>query len=350
MKIAIHQNHEIFNHSTSWDTEWINYCKDCRLEYGVVNCFDNNILKTLLNYDALLWHFSHYSLQEMLFARTILNSAKNLGLKVFPDFDTVWHFDDKIAETYLLKSINAPIPETWTFFTSKSALEFFDNECKFPVVAKLRCGSGSSNVKLLNNKNDAVSYTKKMFKDGYKSAPSILYKAKSNIKSSKDWKTMVNRFKRIPDFIESIRKAKKFPNEKGYVFIQEFIPNDGYDLKVVVVGDKLSFLARDVRKGDFRASGGGSINYDKTLITDEIKNISFGLSDKLGFQSMGYDFVVDKRDNTGKIVEVSYGFSHTAQMDLCGYWDKKGLWHDEPLNAPVEILKNIIEEIQKAQC
>jgi len=344
MRIAIHQNHDIFDHSTSWDKTWIEYCVEENLDYGIVNCFEINILEKLRDYDVLLWHFNNYSLQEMLFARSILYSAKNMGLRVFPDVNTAWHFDDKVAETYLLNSVKAPIPKTWLYFTYQSAKEFFLNDCKFPVVAKLRCGSGSSNVKLLENKNEALGYAKKMFNNGYKTAPSILYKTRSNIKSSRNWETFVKRFKRIPDFIMTLKNARKFPNEKGYVFLQEFIPNDGYDLKVVVIGDKLSFLARDIRKGDFRASGGGSIKYDKSLINQDIRKSAFDLSEKLGFQCMGYDFVIDKRDNSGKIVEISYGFSHTAQIESGGYWDREDIWHDEPLNAPVEIISNIIKE------
>jgi len=326
-----------------WDKVWIEYCKENTIDYEVVNCFDNNILEVLKEFDLLLWHFSHYSLQEMLFARTILSSAKNIGLGVFPDFNTSWHFDDKIAETYLLSSINAPTPKSWIFYTYKSAVDFFENFNDYPIVAKLRCGSGSSNVKLIKDKYHAKKYTKKMFKNGYKAAPSIVFKAKSNIKSSADIKTIVNRFKRIPDFIQSLTSAKLLPNEKGYVFLQEFVPNDGYDLKVVVVGDKLSFLARDVRKGDFRASGGGTIKYDHNLITKEIRDAAFRISRELKFQSMGYDFVIDNRNNAPKIVEISYGFSHVAQIGLGGYWKESGEWIDEPLNAPVEILKNLVE-------
>ncbi|MBN2851111.1 MAG: hypothetical protein JXQ23_00085 [Clostridia bacterium] len=344
MKIAIHQNHDVFNHSTSWDNEWISYCIKNKIEYSVVNCFDNDILKILKNFDVLLWHFNNYSLQEMQYARSILYSASEIGLRVFPDFNTSWHFDDKVAETLLLKSIEAPIPKTWTFFTYSSAIEFFKNRCNFPVVVKLKCGSGSNNVKLLNNENQAKLYAKKMFRNGLKSSPSLLFKVKSNIQSSKNWSTLIRRFYRIPDFIETFRNANKFSKEKGYVYIQEFIPNNGYDLKVVVVGEKLSFLAREVRKGDFRASGGGSINYNKEYLTEEIRKISFELSEKLGFQSMGYDFVIDKRDNCPKIVEISYGFSFTAQMELGGHWDKEGIWREESFNAPDEILKNLIEK------
>lgn len=344
MKIAIHQNSDIFDHSTMWDKVWIEYCRDNRIDYEVVNCFDNNILEILKRFDVLLWHFSHYSLQEMMFARTILNSAKKIGLRVFPDFSTSWHFDDKIAETYLLNTIKAPIPKSWVFYSKNSAFDFFQSFSDYPLVAKLKCGSGSSNVKLIKDKYHAKKYIRKMFKKGYKTAPSIVFKAKSNIMSSADMKTIINRFKRIPDFIQSFTSAKLLPNEKGYVFFQEFVPNDGYDLKVIVVGDKLSFLARDVRKGDFRASGGGTIKYNHKLITMEIRNTAFRISRELKFQCMSYDFVIDNRNNTPRIVEISYGFSHIAQIGLGGYWKESGEWIDEPLNAPTEILQNLVEE------
>lgn len=347
MKIAIHQNHDIFAHSTLWNQEWIQYCENNDIDYAIVNCFDNNILEELKDFDMLLWHFSHYSLQEMLFARTILDSAKRIGLKVFPDFNTAWHFDDKVAETYLLKTVNAPIPKSWMFYTKESTISFLNNRCTYPVVAKLKSGSGSSNVKLLKNKGMAIKYTSKMFRDGFKTAPNILFKTKSNIKSSNNLQTFIKRAKRIPDFIQSLSKSRQLPNEKGYVFLQEFIPNDGYDLKVVIVGEKASFLARDVRTGDFRASGGGTIRYDKKYITQEVLDIAFKISNTLKFQCMGYDFVIDNRNQEPKIVEISYGFSHTAQMELGGYWTSQGKWVEEPLNAPAEIIRNLIEEYKK---
>lgn len=342
MKIAIHQNHEIFHHSTMWDNEWISYCKESGLDFEVVNCFENDILEKLKKFDVLLWHFSNYSLQEMMYARTILNSASKIGLKVFPDFETAWHFDDKVAETYLLNTINAPMPESYMFYNYKTAKDFLESKSIYPIIAKLRSGSGSNNVTKLNNSREGIKYAKKMFTKGLKASPSILFKTKSNLKSSKDWDAIKSRIKRIPDFIESVRKTRAFPREQGYVYLQSYIPNNGFDLKVVVVGNKLSFLSRNIRKGDFRASGGGSIEYNKDLITKEVRRISFEISNKLNFQCMGYDFVIDKKTQEPKIIEISYGFSHKAQMDLGGYWDKDDNWYNEPLNAPVEIIKNLL--------
>jgi len=110
----------------------------------------------------------------------------------------------------------------------------------------------------------------------------------------------------------------------------------------VVIGDKLSFIARNVRKGDFRASGGGDLFFDKSLVSRDILESAFKTNDKLGFQCMGYDYVVDKRTGIGKIVEISYGFSHTALLQAGGYWDRAYVWHDEPLNAPCETIENLI--------
>ena len=60
----------------------------------------------------------------MLVARNVLYSAKVMGLKVFPDFNEAWHFDDKIAESYLLESVNASIPTWHVFFNMGEAIKW----------------------------------------------------------------------------------------------------------------------------------------------------------------------------------------------------------------------------------
>ena len=77
---------------------------------------------------------------------------------------------------------------------------------------------------------------------------------------------------------------------------------------------KSVFLSRDVRKNDFRASGGGTIVYDKTRINDDILKSAFKFSDLLGFQCMGFDYVIDKKTNEGKIIEMCFGFNHEATI------------------------------------
>lgn len=340
MKIAIHQNKKVFNHSTSWDNEWIKYCKETGLEYCVIDAFRTDLINYLKDnkIDVLLWHYSHYSYKEMLFARNILSAVSKIGLQVFPNAESGWHFDDKVAQSYLLDSIGAPIPKYWVFYEKSNALEFL-REVNYPLVLKLKGGSGSSNVKLINNYKVGKKWVEQLHGSGVNSSPNLVFKAKSNVSSTKNMKTFISRIKRIPDFIESLTSANDFPKEKGYIYFQEFIENENYDLKVVVVNNKLSFLNRPTRKNDFRASGGGSIEYNMDLITEEIRQICFDVCEELNFSCMGFDFVIDKYTKKPYIVEISYGFSHQAQIDFGGYWRKNGEFVKEPLNAPAEVLK-----------
>src|SRR5690606_1014108 len=109
-----------------------------------------------------------------------------------------WHFDDKLAETYLLESVNAPIPKSFYYYDGKSLQNAINhNVVSFPIIAKLRNGSGSHNVKMLKKAEELQDYGRKMFTSGLNSAPSLMYKASSNIKSSKSLRTFINRAKRI---------------------------------------------------------------------------------------------------------------------------------------------------------
>ena len=343
MRIAIVYTKGSVMHSTSWVKPWTDYCEEKGIEYDHVNLWEENAVDILKNFDAVLWHFGLYNLRAMTFARSILYTAKMMGLKVFPDFNESWHFDDKVAEMYALKAVGAPIPDSSVYY-SYSSLEKDVNSGKiaFPIVAKLRTGSGSHNVKLIKTGRDLLSYGRTMLKgEGFKAAPSLIYKASSNIRSSHNWGDFINKFHRIPEFLRTLKGAKQFPREKGYVYLQEFIPNEGYDMKVVVVGNKCSGLIRPVRSHDFRASGSGEVYFDKKYFTPEIIRSAFETTDKLGMQCIGYDYVVNKDTGEGKIIEMSYGFAHAAVMASNGYFDRDCVWHEEPLNAPAEIIKNM---------
>ena len=342
MKVLIHQSSGP-QHSTIWNNPWEEYLKENSIPYDKVDLFAVDAIETLKNYNVLLWHFGQYGWTDMMEARSILYSAKMLGLKVFPDFHDAWHFDDKVAEMYALQAVGAPIPKSQVYYgmgNLKKALQ--EGKMDFPIVAKLRTGSGSHNVKLIHNQSQLLHYARRMFGRGYDPAPSLLYKTSSNIRSSHNKATFLAKLKRAPEFLRTRRSAKQFPNEKGYVYLQEFIPSDGYDMKIVVVGDKLSGLYRPIRSHDFRASGGGEVLYDKEKFTDNIIRSAFAAADAIGFKCVGFDYVVDNRTGEGKIVEMSYGFSHTAVMGMGGWFDRDCNWHEGALNAPAELLKNLL--------
>ena len=120
--------------------------------------------------------------------------------------------------------------------------------------------------------------------------------------------------------------AKMHAPEKGYVYFQDFIPNNTCDLRIVVVGNHSFGIKRLCRENDFRASGGGSLIYEKSQIDERCVKIAFDVSDTLHSQSMGYDFVFDHNGNP-LIVEMSYGYAVEAYDKCEGYWDRELNWY-----------------------
>ncbi len=331
-------------HSASWNRPWIEYCENNGITFIKIDPLDHELINSIRKVDILLWHLNGFEFQEMLIAKSVIQVAEEIGIKVFPSSRSSWFFDDKISEFLALKAIGAPIPNTEIFLNKEKAKEWVNNIEFKPVIAKLRNGSGSHNIVLLKSRRKAIRYIKKMFNNGLNSSPSLLFKASSNIRSSNSKEVFLSRFKKIPDFLRNLKSAKSYPREKGYVFFQELVPNDGFDLKIITVGKKVGVFGRSIRKNDFRASGGGSVIHDKEIIPNNVINSALETSGKLGVECMGYDYVIDKNNGIGKIIEMSFGFSYELLLEADGYFNESGEWIAEPLNAPKEILSSLYYE------
>src|SRR5690606_1428436 len=138
MKLAIHQS------KWGFSQDWISYCEENGIPYKIVNCYDSDIIAQIADCQALMWHHHHTSTKDKVFAQQLLNAVEQSGKKVFPNFHTGWHFDDKLGQKYLLVAIDAPLVPSYAFYDKKSALNWI-SKTTFPKVFKLRGGAGSSN-------------------------------------------------------------------------------------------------------------------------------------------------------------------------------------------------------------
>lgn len=116
MEIGIH-------HTKGFYSEyWITYCELKGIDYKLVDRYRSDNIEQLSDCDALMWHFSHKSPKASKFARQLSYSVQATGRKVFPDFKTVWHFDDKLSQKYLFEAASVQHPPTFAFFNKKDAL------------------------------------------------------------------------------------------------------------------------------------------------------------------------------------------------------------------------------------
>lgn len=319
MKIAIHHRPDGFS------DRWIAYCEKNHIDYKLINAYDTDIIQQLSDCDAFMWHHFHNSYKDALFAKQLLFSLQQAGKRVFPDFNTGWHFDDKVGQKYLLEAIGAPLVPSYVFYTKKEALDWVE-KTTFPKVFKLRGGAGATNVRLANTKRDAQRLVKKAFGKGFAQKDFVYFfrdkckKYRNGVASLKD---VLNAFGRI--FVGN-EFAKMHAPEKGYVYFQDFIPNNTFDIRVCIVSNKAFSLKRLVRKGDFRASGSGSIIFEKAQLDERCVQIAFQTNKYLKAQSVAFDFVFDQT-NQPLIVEISFGYAVKAYDDCEGYWTEDMVWH-----------------------
>lgn len=325
MKIAVHNG-------GGYNKYLIQYLEREKISFLLVNAYDTNIISFLKSNEIthFFWHFHHIIPKDILMARYLLFSLEKIGIKVYPNFNTSWHFDDKVAQKYLLEAHNAPIVDSWVFYNIQDALIWL-KEAEYPLVAKLRRGAGSYNVIKLNNYNEARKYTRKMLGKGVNPAPRPLadVKTKFNVaKNSNGLKGVIKRLKKAPRFIREVLNARNnFPYEKGYVYFQKFIAGADCDYRIAMVGNKAWGSKRLVRKNDFRASGAGQSIEDPNLIPLELVKLSFELKNSLDVQSIAFDYVLDS-DSKPYIVEISYCFGFDGD-DGTFYWDENLKLHNE---------------------
>lgn len=337
MKIGIHHKKGTFSDS------WIQYCKDNNVDYKIVNAYNSDIIEQLADCDAFIWHHHHANYKDTLFAKQLLYSLEISGKKVFPDFKTSWHFDDKLGQKYLLEAINAPLVPSHAFYTKKEAMEWAE-KASFPKVFKLRGGAGAINVKLVHNKFEAKKYIRKSFSYGFSQFDRWGYFKEQFNKFRQGKGTFLGVCKGIARLFVPTEFSKMHHNEKGYVYFQDFIPNNKFDIRIIVIGDKAFGIKRMTRKNDFRASGSGNILYEKSEIDEQCVKIAFDINKKIKSQSIAYDFVFDKNNNP-LIVEISYGYILEVYIKCPGFWDIDMKWHEQSFNSAIWQIQNIINSI-----
>lgn len=335
----------------SYSEKWTLFLSRLNVEVREVKLKSNFDLNELKLYDGIMWRWLHQPMDKISAKNILFALEKGCNIPTFPNIGTAWHYDDKIAQNYLLKSLNAPIVDTFIFWNIDQARQWV-KENGFPFIFKLSSGAGSSNVLKIENWKTVDEILHKCFYTGH-------FPYSYNEFADKKKKP----FGKIKSFLELKSKLaqaykyllyNKYPAihgpwwvpEKGYAYFQEFLPDNKYDTRVTVIGNRAFAFRRFNRPNDFRASGSGNFDVDPEKIDKRCLEVAFKVSHIGGFQTMAYDFLYDK-NHTPKIVEISYTFVDSALHKCPGYWDSELNWHQGhmwPQEAQVIDFIDIIEK------
>lgn len=340
MLIAIHDR------PGSYSDRWIRYCEERGIPYKRVNCYDSDILEQVKGCQGLMWNWSHNDYRDQNFARQLSYAIEKMGIRMFPDHNTSWHFDDKVGQKYLLESIGVPMIPSYVFYTKQDAFTWIANT-DFPKVFKLRGGAGSANVKLVQTPAQARALVNRAFSRGFPSVNkhSMLQQRLWVLRRDRDLKAVSSLLKGVFRCLKPPSGQSMLPRHKGYSYFQDFIPGNQYDQRVLVIGNRAVSHRRYIRKNDFRASGSGLVHIDKEPRDIRAVKIAFNVCKVLHTQCLAFDFLYHP-DGRPLIVEISYASPLTVYDLTPGYWNENLEWIEADVNPQFFIIEDLISCIQ----
>jgi glutathione synthase/RimK-type ligase-like ATP-grasp enzyme len=285
-----------------------------------VNVLSADIFEQLRDADGFMWRCAHYPSQLQVARRLLPVLEHELGLEVYPNERTFRHFDDKIAQYYLLRAHRLPTPQTWVWFDRDLALDWA-RTIEYPVVLKLHSGAGSCNVRLVKSFREAHRWITRLFGRGLRVIDEVDHKTRDLIRRAQMTLRYLARH-RLPHYMS----ADLWERHKDYVLFQEFLPDNAFDTRVTVVGNRAFAFRRFNRPNDFRASGSGRIDYDQAQVAPEFISLAFEVAQKLGTQSCAIDGL--RRGGEPVIGEVSYAYVSSAVHACPGHWSPTLEWQE----------------------
>lgn len=299
----------------SFSDRWIQRAKEFGIEVQIVDVFGPTIFDQLAGCDGFMWRFGFLP-SPRLFAKRLLPAIEQgLGIPVFPTWKSCWHFEDKIAQHYLLQAAQIPTPRTWIFWHRDHALTFC-NDASYPLVIKLANGFQSENVRLIHGRKEAEYWLDQLFGPG---AVTL-----SSPPTSRRQRTAVRARQAARLLIRGQQQAVSWRGElqQGYLYAQEFLSGNTFDTRVTVIGNRAFAFRRFNRADDFRASGSGQIDWDPQKVDLETVRLAFRVAQQLGTQSVAIDGL---RRNEDRVVnEISYTYASWAVHKCPGHWVLRG--------------------------
>ena len=295
----------------SYSDRWTELADAAGVRVRPVDVYAGDFLDQLAGCDGFLWRFLPH--QRQIAQRVLPAVELGMGLPVFPSFRSVWHYDDKVTQHYLLAAAGIPTPRSWTFWGARAA-RAFARDAAYPLVFKLALGWLAENVRLVRTPEEALAWIDRMFGPGVRSLQEPLRPPSPTLRQ------------RVGGAARALlgRPAggRTGDRERGYFYVQEFLPDNAFDTRVTVFGNRAVAFRRMNRPGDFRASGSGRIDWDPGPIDLATVRLGFRVAKALGMPTLAVDGL--RRGDEPVVGEVSYTSAAWAVRKCPGHWHLDG--------------------------
>jgi hypothetical protein len=245
------------------------------------------------------------------YIEAVVFSLRRKGAHPIPDPELLMAHHNKVMME-MLRSVllvgTAGQPPSRAFGNLEELTARSGSWTQWPAVVKPASGAGSRGISLVRNEADYLHAARRLTR---------------SLHVKETWWELYNRLCR-PDY------ERRSLHRRGMV-IQQFVPGLTGDFKVLRYGHRFYLLSRRNRPNDFRASGGGRLDYrpDATADITPVLDAAASWSDALGapFCSMdvAYDSSASPQPQLIEFQCVNFGPA-TAENSSCSYLRSTGGW------------------------
>ena len=255
---------------------WTKYRRFLRandIPFEIYDIHRSTWLRDAQRFDMVLWRPASYPHELEECRRKFHILEQQFGMFCYPSVADIQLYEDKITQYELLVHHGLPVIET---FVSNSEAETMDYlaTCAYPLVWKLTAGSGSLGVELVRSRRTAERWVRRVF-----------------------------------DFAGR-RTYWPYVGQKNYVYLQRFIPEASYDLRVIVIGQMVFGYYRDVPKGEFRASGMNLLRWDGP--SHEVMRIARRVAEALDLPCVAVDLLAGANGAGVRITKGAGGYQNAC--------------------------------------
>ena len=299
-----------------------------RVSYEVMNLGTRDWLNRLSGIDVVIWNPMVMGPKAALhYKEKVYFMEKHLNKVVVPNYATVWHFESKVAQSYIFEKYEIPTPHTSVSPDYRDATEAL-RQMKPPFIFKFSHGASGKYVVMVKDQSKALRKLSEicchqLWREARQRGGSRFKFLLSHLNKPWFWPTILSR----------LRSEEWF----NVAYIQEFIPGNDKDLRITAIGNRYAFgFWRKNRPNDFRASGSGVIDYQLPIPEAPLR-YCLGINQRLGLDTMAYDVIF--RNGAFVILEMSYTYLDSAVYDCDGHYvlqddgelkyEKKHTWPQE---------------------
>lgn len=261
-------------------TKYILFLEANGFPYEIYNVHASDWLEKAKNFDWIVGipSSSPQDLDEM--RRKLYFLETHMNKFCYPSAEHIRLYEDKRLTAFYAEYYNFPIVKTYISHDREEALKLIET-LQYPVVSKIDPSSGSMGVELIKDLKTCRRLVRQAF-------------------SPMGRKTHLLHMR-----------------QKNYIYLQDLLSYDGYDLRVILVNNMAFGYYRKTPEGEFRASGMDLV--EKRSLPAEAIHIAHQLNQAIKSPQLVVDMLHGK-DGQYHIIEISpiCQMETAAQLEVDG--------------------------------